>query len=52
MSIETTNKKERRMHDFGLLEERVRFSSLLAAPFFPFSFSFYILGNPNPFSIT
>ena len=36
----TTNQKERRMHDFGFVEERG----------VPFSLSFYIIRNPNPFS--
>jgi hypothetical protein len=40
---QTTNQKERRMHDFGLLEENVCFSSFLVAPPFPFSLSFYLI---------
>jgi hypothetical protein len=34
----------------GFVEEGV-FFLLAGHPLFPFSFSFYILGNPNPFSI-
>jgi len=51
MSIEQLIKKKEEMYHFRFMEERVCFSSLLAAPFFPFSFSFYILENPNLFPI-
>jgi len=41
----TTNKKERRMHDFRFVEERGVFSLMVGCPLLTFSLSFYILGN-------
>jgi hypothetical protein len=38
------------MHDFGFVKESAFFSLLAGRPLFAFSLSFYILGNPNPFS--
>jgi len=50
MSVEQLIKKERRMHEFGFVEERGVFSLLVDCCPFPFSISFYIIGNHNPFS--
>jgi hypothetical protein len=42
-----SEERERKMDDFRFSEERVRFLSFMAA-LFPFSLSFYLIGNPNP----
>jgi hypothetical protein len=49
MSIEQLIKKKKECMISSFLEEGV-FSLLAGRPLFPFSFSFYILGNPNLFS--
>jgi hypothetical protein len=50
MYIEQLIKKKEERMILGFLEERCIFSLLAGRPLFPFSLSFYIIGNPNPFS--
>jgi hypothetical protein len=49
---QTINQKEGRKHDFGFFRGKGWFFSLcwLSSSIFLFSLSFYIIGNPNPFS--
>jgi hypothetical protein len=50
MSIEQLIKKKEQNMISGSVGGACVFILFAGRPLFPFSFSFYILGNPNPFS--
>jgi hypothetical protein len=47
MSNDTTNQKEKRMHDFGFFRGKGIFLLCSGRPCLPFSLSFNLIGNPN-----